>query len=103
MEDKTFELLTKMYSDFSERFDKVESRLDKLETGQKKIETTLENDINNKLQALHEREAINSNKLDDHSKQLAIMNNKFDYLALSINSQDKRLEVVESSRRKKAK
>ncbi len=110
MDDKTFELLTKMYSDFSKKFDKIDSelvglnsRMQKLETSQKKIETTLENDIRSSLQALHEREAINSDKLDEHSKQLDALNSKFDYLSLTVNSQDKRLELVESSKRKKAK
>lgn len=110
MEDKAFELLTKMYSEFTGfkedmsafreetnlKFDNAESRL-------KNIEITLENDIAAKLQALHEREAINSEKLDDHSEQLANINNKLDYLAISINSQDKRLEVIETSKRKRAK
>jgi len=109
VEDKTFELLTKMYSEFSVKFDKVDSRLDmidsrlnKLEKGQKKLETTLENDIATKLQALHEREAINSEKLDEHSKQLNDINNKLNYLALSVNIQDTRLEVIETSKKKKA-
>jgi len=117
MDDKTFELITKMYSDFSKKFDKIDSelvglnsrmqkletRMQNLETSQKKIETTLENDIRSSLQALHEREAINSDKLDEHSKQLDALNSKFDYLSLTVNSQDKRLELVESSKRKKAK
>ena len=59
---------------------RVELRLDKLETGQNKIETTLENDIKAKLQALHEREAINSNKLDEHSERLNTIQGKLDYL-----------------------
>lgn len=96
MEDKSFELLEKMYSEFSKRFEK-------LEIGQRKLETVLENDIKVNLQALHERSEANTAKLDEHTHQLADINNKLDYLALSVNSQDKRLGVVESSRRKKAK
>ncbi len=110
MEDKTFELLTKMYAEFSVRFNKVESRLDNvdsrligLEKGQRKLEITLENDILVKLQALHEREAINSKKLDEHSRRLDNIEGKLDYLTLSVNSQDKRLEVMEMSKKKKAK
>jgi len=110
MEDKSFELLTKMYSEFTEfrqetnvRFDRIDTRLDKLEAGQKKLEITLENDIKPKLQALHERAANNTAKLDEHTQRLETVESKLDYLALSVNSQDKRLDVVESSRRKKAK
>ena len=105
--DDTFELLTKIYSELTEfrketstKFDKVETRFDKVENRLNKIETTLEHDIKNKLQALHEREAANSDKLEEHTQRLNTIENKLDYLALSVNSQDRRLEVVESSRRK---
>ena len=100
--DDTFELLTKMYSEFSEfrkdmnefrnetnsRFDSVEARMSKVEIG-------IENDIKPSLQALHERAAINTEKLDT-------IQNNLDYIVLSVNSQDKRLEVVEG-RKMKAK
>jgi hypothetical protein len=101
MEDKSFELLFKLYSEFSEfrkdmndfrketntKFDKVDLRLNK-------IETTLEHDIKNSIQALHERAAGNTDKLQDNGTQLDNMNGKLDYLVLSVNSQDKRLEVI---------
>ena len=76
MKDETFELLTKMYSDFTARFDKVEARLDSLEgsqkelkAGQKKIEATLEHDVKTNLQLLHERAASNTEKLGEHSRE----------------------------------
>lgn len=103
MDDKTFELLTKMYGEFSAKFDKVDSRLDKVDSRLNKIEITLENDIKTNIQVLHERKAINSEKLDEHSKQLTDINKKLDYLILSVKSQDKRLEVIESSKKKRAK
>ena len=103
MEDKTFELMTKMYSEFTGFRKEANSRFDKLEAGQAKLEITLEHDIKNSLQALHEREAANYDKLEKHDKQLDEINNKLDYLVLSVNSQDKRLEVVESIKLKKAK
>jgi tetrahydromethanopterin S-methyltransferase subunit G len=110
MEDKTFELLEKMYSEFIERFDKVDTRFDKVDTRfdkvekrLDKIEITLENDIKPSLQALHERAAANTDKLNEHTQRLETVENKLDYLALSVNSQDKRLEVVESSRKRTAK
>ena len=107
--DDTFELLTKMFSEFSEfrkdmnefrnetnsRFDSVEARLSKVEIG-------IENDIKPSLQALHERVAINTDKLQEHSEKLDTIQNNLDYIVLSVNSQDKRLEVVEG-RKMKAK
>ena len=105
--DDTLEFLTKIYSELTEfkkdmtefrketgsRFDKVDSRLSK-------IETTMEHDIKTNIQVLHEISAANTDKLQEHGKQLDTMNDKLDYLVLSVNSQDKRLEVVE---RRKAK
>ena len=107
--DDTFELLTKMFSEFSEfrkdmnefrnetnsRFDSVEARMSKVEIG-------IENDIKPSLQALHERAAINTDKLQEHSEKLDTIQNNLDYIVLSVNSQDKRLEVVEG-RKMKAK
>lgn len=115
--DKVYDLLARLYSEVQEgrketnqRFEQVTQRLDSLEAGQNKldnrmnkIETTLEHDINAKLQALHERAGINTDKLENHTERLETIENKIDVLAISINSQDKRLEVVESSKRKKAK
>lgn len=47
MKDKTFELLTKMYSEFSGRFDGVENRL-------KKVESLIENDVKKDISALYD-------------------------------------------------
>ena len=107
MKDETFELLTKMYADFSNRFDKVEVRLDSLESNQKelksgqvKLESILEHDVKNNIQLLHERSAGNTEKLDEHTKKLENINNQLDYLTVSVNAQDKRLTVVESMKKK---
>ena len=96
MEDKTFELLEKMYSEFK-------TELNELKSGQIKLEVILEHDIKDNLKILHEGVAGNTAKLDDHTQRLDTIENKLDYLALSVNSQDKRLEVVESFKQKKAK
>ena len=117
MEDQSFELITKIYSEMTKGFDKVnvrldgidgrldgiDVRLDKLEAGQVKIEITLENEIKSNLQAMHERAEINTSKLDEHSEKLNTIENKLDYLALSVNSQDKRLETIEVLRKKSIK
>lgn len=76
MEDKTFELLEKMYSEFTDFREEANSRFDNLEIGQKKIEITLEHDINNKLQALHEQGEANSDKLVVESFKQKKLHNK---------------------------
>jgi len=124
--DKVYDLMEKVYVELQDTKKEVKNnsqevknssqRLDNLESGQNKlehrmgtidnrmskIETTLEHDIKAKLQALHERTGDNTVKLGEHTERLESIENKIDILAMSINSQDKRLEVVES-RHKKAK
>ncbi len=68
-----------------------------------KIESILEHDIKANLQSLHESSFGNTALLQEHSERLNAIDNKLDYLALSLNSQDKRLEVVEASGKRKAK
>jgi len=68
-----------------------------------KIETILEHDVKDNLQSLHERSLGNTMLLQKHSERLNAIDNKLDYLALSVNSQDKRLEVVEALGKRKAK
>ena len=84
------------------RMGTIDNRMSKIDNRMSKIETTLEHDIKAKLQALHERTGDNTVKLGEHTERLESIENKIDILAMSINSQDKRLEVVES-RHKKAK
>ncbi|MCX7841593.1 MAG: hypothetical protein N2489_00775 [Clostridia bacterium] len=50
MEDKSFELLTKMYSEMTEQFKEINKKLD--EKADKKDIIRLENEINPKVQAL---------------------------------------------------
>lgn len=61
MEDKSFELLSKMYDEFSRRFDSVEARLETLENGQKaiekridKLELAIENEIKKDITGLYD-------------------------------------------------
>lgn len=67
MEDKIFDLMTKMYSEFSEfrkesndRFDKIDKRLDTVE----KTIIKIENVHGEKLSALFDGYVQNTNKLD---------------------------------------
>ena len=84
--DDTFEFLTKIYSELTEfrketnaKFDKVDSRLDK-------IEVKLEHDIKNSLQSLHEGMSGNTSKLNEHTERLNTIENKVDYIAMSVTS-----------------
>ena len=107
MDDKTFELLEKMYAEFTGRFEKLESGQQKLESGQQqitkrldKIEIVLEHDVKNSLQLLHEGVADHTSQLKEHTERLNAIENKVDYIALAVTSQDKRLKVVETSGKK---
>lgn len=68
MEDKTFKLLTKMYGEFSGRFDGVENRL-------KKVESLIENDVKKDISALYDgykqtyEEVVNIKKAVNESHQ----------------------------------
>jgi len=101
--DKIYNLLEKVYIELQDTKKEVRNnshRLDNLETGNKKLESILEHDIKGKLQALHERAGQNTDKLIEYSKRLESIENKMDILAMLINSQDKRLELVESKHKK---
>ena len=62
MEDKTFELLTKMYSEFSSRFDGVENDIKGLKNDVK--------DLKNDVKSLKNDVVRIENKLDTNSKAL---------------------------------
>ena len=64
MEDKTFELLTKMYGEFSNRFDGVEKDIKGLKNDVARIEIKLEHNIEPKIQALFEDRDVLHKKLD---------------------------------------
>lgn len=103
MEDKTFELLTKMYGEFTEfRKDMNAFRKETKEDirSLKNDVLRIENEHGSKLEALFDGYKQQEKILNEHSKQLADVNNKLDYLTLSVNAQDKRLEVVEAKKKK---
>lgn len=78
MEDKTFELLTKMYNEFSSRFDGVENRLNDLEKGQKKIESLIENDVKKDISALNDGYEQTYEKLVQVEKKVDDLSDKVD-------------------------
>ncbi len=99
MEDKTLELLTKMYNEFSGKFDKIEGnfykiegRFDKFEgrfatiekeikainTRLTKIEFCLENEVKPDIKASLEGYQMVYEKLINEEKAIEIINNKLE-------------------------
>lgn len=85
MEDKTFELLTKMYNEFSGKFDKIEGKFDRLEKEMKetntrltKIETCIENEIKPDIKSSLEGYQMVYEKLVNQQKAIEIINNKLE-------------------------
>jgi len=103
VEDKTFELLEKMYIEFSSRFDKVENRLDKVENRLDKVEghiTRIENEHGQKLDALFDGYKQLHDKQGEHDKRFDRIEAKLDNLSLQVISQDSKLAVLEGGRKK---
>jgi len=85
MEDKTFELLTRMYNEFlgkfdnlENRFDSLESKVDKIDTRLTKVETCIENEIKPNIKACLEGYQMVYDKLIEQEKAIEIINNKLD-------------------------
>lgn len=85
MEDKTFDLLTKMYNEFSGKFDKIEVNFGKLEKEMKetntrltKIETCIENEIKPDIKSSLEGYQMVYEKLMNQEKAIEIINNKLE-------------------------
>ncbi len=71
MEDKTFELLTKMYSEFSSRFENVENEI-------KKVQIKLEHNVEPQIKVLFEdRDSIHK-KLDSIEQKIDVLTNRVD-------------------------
>ena len=71
MEDKTFELLEKMYGELlsfktnvNERFDGVEKRLYDVENEIKKLGATVDGEVKTKISSLYDGYITNTEKLD---------------------------------------
>lgn len=92
MADNTFELLTKIYSEFTDyrketnqRFDNLENKFTNLETGQhtlqnsqRKIEAMIENDIKNNIDALYDGYMQVYEKLETLDTKVDTINQKLD-------------------------
>lgn len=82
MEDKVFELLTKMYGEFSNKIDGIKSNLEdfRQETNSRltKIETVIENEIKPDIKASLEGYHMVYEKLMEQERNLESINNKLE-------------------------
>lgn len=78
-ENKTFELLEKMYIEMQQGFSKVNERLDNLESDVKKIGATIDGDIKIKTEALFDGYKGNTENLE-------IIDDKLDNIQMDINN-----------------
>jgi predicted RNase H-like nuclease (RuvC/YqgF family) len=95
LEDKTFELITKMYGEFTSRFNEMEIRFDKIETdiqGLKKDVLRIENEHGKKLEALFDGYQQTYEKLD-------VIEQKLDDLSEKVDRHDIRIQVIEGGRK----
>jgi len=83
VEDKTFELMTRMYSEFSEFKDDFKDLKNKIA----RIEMNLEHNIETKIQALFEDR-------DDVHKKLDSIEKKIDELVNRVEEQDVEIRVI---------
>jgi len=74
MEDKTFELLTKMYTELTGKMDIMQLKIDNIEgelDNVKKVVIKMENDHGNKLDALFDGYKQNTERLDRIEAQVS--------------------------------
>lgn len=87
MDDKVFDLVTKMYGELTEFRKETNKRLDNLENGQKKMEMKIEHNIETKIQALYEDREVVHEKLDE-------INSKVENLSSKIEMQELEIRVI---------
>jgi len=96
VEDKTFELLEKMYVEFSEFRKETNTRLDKVEGHIIRIE----NEHGQKLDALFDGYKHLHEKQEEHDKRFDHIETKLDNLSLKVSSHDTKLAVLDGGRKK---
>lgn len=100
MEDKTFELLTKMYNELTSKIDAIQDDLKefKKETTDQltKIETSIENEIKPNIKASLEGYQAVYEKQKDQDKWLESIDNKLE-------KQDLEITVIKGGKKKKLK
>jgi len=96
MEDKTFELLEKMYSNFSEKFERIESDISDIKTDIKKLGTKIDGPITEKIESLQDGYKVTYEKLNDIEKKLDTLSDKVD-------KHDIKIQVIEGGKKKSVK
>lgn len=91
MEDKTFELLTKMYGEFSSRFDGVENRL-------KKVESLIENDVKKDISALYDGYKQTYEEVVVVRKTMNEISSKVDRLSDKVDKQEVEVKVIKGGK-----
>lgn len=95
VEDKSFELLTKMYSEFSEFRKETNQRFDEVKSDIQKISyhvVKLENDLKPKIEiALEGYQAV--------SEKLTTLEDKIDNLPAKVENQDVQITVLKGSKK----
>lgn len=87
MEDKSFELLTKMYDDFSQKFDEVKTDIQKISNQVVK----LENDLKPKVE-------LSLEGYQSVSEKLTTLEGKIDNLTSKVESQDVQITVLKGGK-----
>lgn len=96
MEDRTFALLEKMYSDFSKKFEKIESEISEVKSDIKKIGVKIDGPITEKIKSLEDGYKVTYEKLVDVEKKLDSISDKVD-------KHDIKIEVIEGGKKKNIK
>jgi len=114
VENKTFELLEKMFAEFSEfrkesgqRFDNIENRLDRAEGHVTQVDnrlgkveghlTRIEIEHGKKLDALFDGYNQTYEKLQEHDKRFDNIDTKIDKLSDNVNIHDSKLDRIEKA------
>ena len=110
VEDKTFELIEKMYSDINKRFDNLEDDIRHVKNDIQHVKkeilhvgnqvTNLEDNHGKKLDALFDGYKQTYEKLQEHDKRFDDVESKLDNLSLKVICHDSKLEVLEGGRKK---
>jgi len=92
VEDKIFDLITKMYSEFNEFRKEVNFKLD--QKADKTDIVRLENQLTDKTSVLFDGYMQISEQLNGHELLLKSINNKVDNLSIRMTSQESKFEVL---------
>jgi hypothetical protein len=103
MEDKAFELLSKIYGELSEFRKETNNRLGTLEGGQKRVEMRMEQNVELKMQALFDHRDIIDEKLELIENSLEAIEKKVEDISMKVDSQEVEIKVIKVGNAKKVK